>query len=187
VIVPLLAWQNDQLEIIHGKLRQLSKLELLIGSRSEFADSYQNLSKVLKKAKVDFHSDDDSTKLLIQRQIEDVLSNNDVTVEGFQWVLDESGLVRVLRASIKIKGREDGVVKTLWDLARLPKIVNQVGWTLRFNNWGPASSAGTNGNLILEFFALDKSDIGPESKVFGSEVTASADLKGTTSLGGVVE
>ena len=104
MIVPLLAWQNDQLEIIHSKLRQLSKLELLIGSRSEFADSYQNLSKVFKKAKVDFHSDDDSTKLLIQRQIEDVLSNNDVIMEGFQWVLDESGPVRVLRASIKIRG-----------------------------------------------------------------------------------
>ena len=155
VLVPLLQWQSEMIADIRGQAQQLNKLQALVESRVTLEAIQDQLNGFIVEAREDFFVSDESTKLRIQRQIEEVLSAHEVDMDRFRWVSDEdSASIRTLRASIRYEGETASVVKVFWNLARLPQIVRQVGWTQRIiaqrNNLGRSS-----GEIILEFYAQE--------------------------------
>lgn len=153
VLVPIVNWQNQQLDIIQGKLQQLNKLNLVVVNKSKYEENYAIAHELLDKSSKSFYFDNTTTKLDVQRQIEALFDSNKVSIVMFSWVFDETQLVRTLRASVKYKGREPDVIKTFWDLSHRTQIVRHVQWTFKKDRRNP-SLEQASGVMTIEFYAV---------------------------------
>jgi hypothetical protein len=155
VLVPFLQWQSEIITDIRGKAQHLNKLQALIENQGKFKAIQDQLNSTIKQTREDFFVSDESTKLRIQRQVEDVLSTHEVNMDRFRWVFDQkSASVRTLRASIRYEGETAAIIKVFWNLTRLPQIVRQVDWKQRIK--AQRDSLGrSSGEITLEFYAVE--------------------------------
>jgi len=156
-VLPLVDWQQSKISDIQSKQVQLGKTIDLVNSHSD----YQQLALKLKSEKDNlaslFYEDTDDSKLQIQKDIEQVFSVHNVTIERFNWVLDDradSGL-RTLRVLVGFKGQLDGVMKTLLDISAHKKIARQVEWRQNLTKNRETDVGQSKGHVTLEFYAFN--------------------------------
>lgn len=165
-VLPLLDWQQTRISEIRSKQAQLGKTIDLVNS---YVD-YQLLASKLKTEKSKlaplFYEDSDDTRLQIQKDIEKVFSDHNLTIERFNWVLDvreESGL-RTLRVLVGFNGQLDGVMKTLLDISSHKKIARQVEWRQNLTKIRETDVGRSKGHVTLEFFAFNSLQLSLEQK-----------------------
>ena len=156
-VLPLLDWQQTRISEIRSKQAQLGKTIDLVNSYGD----YQLLASKLKTEKSKlaplFYEDSDDTRLQIQKDIEKVFSDHNLTIERFNWVLDvrvESGL-RTLRVLVGFNGQLDDVMKTLLDISSHKKIARQVEWRQNLTKTRETDVGRSKGHVTLEFFAFN--------------------------------
>jgi hypothetical protein len=156
-ILPLFDWQLSKLSEIRGKKVQLSKSIDLIDSQADYHQRVFQLHAEKGALAPLFYKDNDDTKLSIQKDIEEVFSNNKLPIERLSWVLDErtdTG-IRRLRVLVAFNGQLESVITSLLKMSNHPKIARQVEWRqgLTYNtNVGLGQSRG---HVTLDFFASD--------------------------------
>ena len=166
VVLPLLDWQQSRISDIRSKQVQLGKTLDLVNSYSD----YQQLALKLKADKNElaplFYEDSDDARLQIQKDIEQVFSEHNLTIERFNWVLDdraESGL-RTLRVLVGFNGQLDGVMKTLLGISRHNKIARQVEWRQNLTKSRETDVGRSRGHVTLEFYAYNSLQLTLEQK-----------------------
>ena len=156
-VLPLVDWQQSKIADIQSKQVQLVKTFGLVNSRSD----YQQLALKLQSEKGNlaplFYEDADDSRLQIQKDIEQVFSVHNLTIERFNWVLDDradSGL-RTLRVLVGFDGQLDGVMKTLLDISAHKKIARQVEWRQNLTKNRETDIGQSKGHVTLEFYAFN--------------------------------
>lgn len=153
VLLPLLNWQNDQIQSIALKLRQVAKLESLQAQLSQYEEKVALTEVLLDKASEGFFSDDDKTKLRIQKKIETLFESNRLSIQDFSWIFDDITGVRTLRASIRYRGQLADVIKVKLLLAQDPKLIREVYWQQSIKNNVGSSLGSSSGTSTFEFYA----------------------------------
>ena len=165
-VLPLLDWQQSRISDIRSKQVQLGKTLDLVNSYSD----YRQLALKLKADKNElaslFYEDSDVVRLQIQKDIEQVFSEHNLTIERFNWVLDDradSGL-RTLRVLVGFNGQLDGVMKTLLDISKHNKIARQVEWRQNLTKSRETDVGRSRGHVTLEFYAYNSLQLTLEQK-----------------------
>lgn len=165
-VLPLLDWQQSRISEIRSKQVQLSKTIDLVNSYSD----YQQLALKLKAEKSKlaplFYADSDDTRLQIQKDIEQVLSDHNLTIERFNWVLDDradSGL-RTLRVLVGFNGQLDTVMKVLLEISKHRKVARQVEWRQNITKNRETDVGQSRGHVTLEFYAFNSLQLSLEQK-----------------------
>ena len=153
VLMPLLNWQNDQIQSLTLKFRQVAKLESLQSQLSQYQEKVELTEVLLDKAAKGFFSDDDKTKLRIQKKIEVLFESNKLSIQDFSWIFDDSSEVRTLRASIRYRGQLADVIKAKLLLAQDSKLIREVYWQQSIKNNTGLSLGNASGTTTLEFYA----------------------------------
>lgn len=156
-VLPLVDWQQSKIADIQSKQVQLVKTFDLVNSRSD----YQQLALKLQSEKGNlaplFYEDTDDSRLQIQKDIEQVFSVHNLTIERFNWVLDDradSGL-RTLRVLVGFDGQLDGVMKTMLNISAHKKIARQVEWRQNLTKNRETDVGQSKGHVTLEFYAFN--------------------------------
>ena len=124
VIFPLWTWQNEILRELQAKNLKLSKLSSVIANHENLRSQLTEIESDMQTLTQLFFLNQETIKLSVQKQIENMFEKNSVKIEGFNWVFDsENGVVRSLRASIKYSGSTRDVIKTFWDLFQIPHLL----------------------------------------------------------------
>ncbi|MDE0783283.1 MAG: hypothetical protein OSB34_08895 [Planktomarina sp.] len=155
MVLPLWAWQSEQLGQLQAKNRQLSKLNTVIDGQSSYGRQAKQLNAEIARLNNYFYVDSSATKLTIQQDIEKIFAEHTIKVEGFSWLFDDGKALRSLRAAVRYSGDYHNMIKALWALANQPKVVRQVDWRQSLKS---AAGAGikaytAKGTINLEFFA----------------------------------
>ena len=165
-VLPLLDWQQSRISEIRGKQIQLGKTIDLVNSYS----NYEQLASTLKAEKSKlaplFYEDSDGTRLQIQKDIEQVLSDHNLTIERFSWLLDDrsdSGL-RTLRVLVGFNGQLDAVMRVLLDISKHRKVARQVEWRQNLTKNRKTDVGQSRGHVTLEFYAYNSLQLIPDQK-----------------------
>ena len=153
-VMPILGWQSANIEKYSAKYRQLEKLNGIVSQQSGYEEMLRRLEQQLLTSVSLMYTDNQSAELTIQKDVEDVFTRNGLDISTFNWVIDTPGDVRVLRAKIFFSGHNQQIIKTMWDLSMLPKIVRQLSWHYHISYLAADQIGKTNGNLTLEFYAV---------------------------------
>jgi len=154
IVMPTLAWQGVELEVLSTKILQLNKALNLVSAQSQYRQAISNIEVKIRNGERYFFPNSDSVKLDIQREVEEIFANNGLNLTGFNWESDLPGVVRRLRANVYFSGVNDQMIETFWDLGAFPKIINQIGWNQQMRSHGESELGTTTGNVILEFYAI---------------------------------
>ncbi len=153
VLVPIHDWQNSKIEELHAKKQRLQRLTDVVESHASYHEILAMILTDLRQSEQFFYVDDDSTKLKIQRDLEELFQGNDLEVTGFNWVIDSEGSQRVLRATLFFKGPTDNMIETFWAMARWPRLIKIIEWSQQMAGNRGVDSGWTQGNVTLEFYA----------------------------------
>ena len=152
-VLPLWAWQSEQLGQLQAKYRQLSKLTTVVNGQASYGGQAQQLTAEIARLNDYFYVDSSATKLTIQQDIEKVFAEHTIKVEGFSWLFDDGQALRSLRAAVRFSGDYHNMMKALWALANQPKVVRQVDWKQNLQSAGGVKAYTAKGTINLEFFA----------------------------------
>ena len=152
-VLPLWAWQSEQLGQLQAKHRQLGKLMTVVNGQASYGGQVQQLTAEIAYLNNYFYVDSSATKLTIQQDIEKVFAEHTIKVEGFSWLFDDGQALRSLRASVRYSGDYHNMMKALWALANQPKVVRQVDWKQNLQSAGGVKAYAAKGTINLEFFA----------------------------------
>jgi hypothetical protein len=158
-LLPLLEWQADRLDELAAKSRQLAKVDLVIENEKSYSEKLKELRAYLDKNSDYIYRDSDSSKLSIQRDLEEIFIQGGLTVTGFSWVLDSresADSVRVLRGTVYFLGATTDMVKVFWHMASSSRLIRIVDWRQQIQRYGPDIFGMTSGNVTLELFASDE-------------------------------
>ena len=153
VVLPLWAWQSEQLGQLQAKHRQLSKLNTVIDSQSSYGRQAKQLNAEIARLNNYFYVDSSATKLIIQQDIEKIFAEHTIKVERFSWLFDDGEALRSLRATVRYSGDYHNMIKALWALANQPKAVRQVDWRQILTSAAGIKTYTAKGTINLEFFA----------------------------------
>ena len=156
-VLPLLDWQQSRISEIRGKQVQLGKTIDLVNSYSDYQQMALELKAEKSKLAPFFYKDSDDTRLQIQKDIEQVLSDHNLTIERFNWVLDnraDSGL-RTLRVLVGFNGQLDAVMTVLLDISKHRKVARQVEWRQNLTKNRKTDVGQSRGHVTLEFYAFN--------------------------------
>ena len=150
-LLPLLAWQAEQVESIAAKSRQVAKIHALIEFGNNSVDSTEMLRKKIQSTQQTLLKDSDSAKLSVQQFISNVFSTNNMTVTAFEWIADESDddRLRLLRARVRFSGSVDSMIKSLAAISMASKVLNVIEWDQRFAQSMRGSLGTTRGSVVV--------------------------------------
>ena len=152
-VLPLWAWQSEQLGQLQAKYRQLSKLTAVVNGQASYGGQAQQLTAEIARLNDYFYVDSSATKLTIQQDIEKIFAEYAIRVEGFSWLVDDQQTLRSLRATVRYSGDYHSMIKALWELANQPKVVRQVDWRQGLTAVMGIKAYAVKGTINLEFFA----------------------------------
>ena len=153
-VVPLVAWQERQIESISVKRLQLFKLESLVEHRDGYLSAVRELDESLLLAKERSWVSESSTQLDLHKRIERIFDRHNVVMESFSWVFDGGSELRELRAAVRLEGESVGVIEALLEMSVSAKVIKQVAWNYRLKNNGKDSLGRISGDVTLEFYAM---------------------------------
>ena len=151
-VAPLLEWQSAKVSELTAKSLQFQKVSGLLSNHSRYEQEFLTLQSYLSNADEYFYSDDSDTKLVVQREVEEVFLRNELEIKGFNWTIDREGPIRVLRSKVFFSGATKNMMSTFWELSGLPRLVRQVAWEQQIKTIGGKFGV-TTGNVTLEFYA----------------------------------
>jgi len=152
-VLPLWAWQSEQLGQLQSKYRQLSKLTTVVNGQASYGGQAQQLAAEIARLNDYFYIDSSATKLTIQQDIEKIFAEHAIKLEGFSWLFDDGQALRSLRATVRYSGDYHNMMKALWALANQPKVVRQVDWRQSLQAVMGNKAYTAKGTINLEFFA----------------------------------
>jgi len=152
-VLPLWAWQSEQLGQLQAKSRQLSKLTTVVNGQASYGGQAQQLTAEIARLNDYFYVDSSATKLTIQQDIEKIFAEHAIKIEGFSWLFDDQQTLRSLRATVRYSGDYHNMMKALWALANQPKMVRQVDWRQSLKTAVGIKAYTAKGTINLEFFA----------------------------------
>jgi ribosomal protein L23 len=152
-VLPLWAWQSEQLGQLQAKYRQFSKLTTVINGQASYGGQAQQLTAEIARLNDYFYVDSSATKLTIQQDIEKIFAEYAIRVEGFSWLVDDQQTLRSLRATVRYSGDYHSMMKALWALANQSKVVRQVDWRQGLTAVMGIKAYAAKGTISLEFFA----------------------------------
>ena len=156
ILLPLKDWQAVKLSELMSKSRQLGKIDQVLAAEETYQDHARQLKTGLEGSRGYFYSDDSSTKLVIQRNVEEIFDRSGLNVTGFTWSLDSldtSGSFRVLRASVYFTGATTAMIEAFWGLAVSARLNKVVEFSQQIRRSGENTLGVATGNVTLEFFA----------------------------------
>ena len=154
MLLPLLSWQSAKVAELSLKSVHHHKISEIVMDQSAYKTSAERSKSRVSGAAQRFYADDSQTKLLIQKEVEKVFELNQLEINGFDWVIDSTDSLRVLRAKVFFSGSTEYMIRTFWDLSRLPRWVSQVESNQQIKRFSENSLGLTKGNVTLEFYAL---------------------------------
>lgn len=165
-VLPILAWQDGKMVELSAKSRQLKKVIVNVNSQDHQRANIAIIKGKIVDAAQHFYPNNSATKLVIQKDVESIFENNDITINGFDWIFDSPGPIRSLRATVFFSGPTHSIISTFWDLGRNNKWVRQVASNQQLNRQGDNSLGMSQGNITLEFYATapNFSDVGSAAK-----------------------
>ena len=152
-LIPLMSWQDSEFTELTSKKRQLDKSNYLVDSHDRFEGNLKSINQNLTDAQEYFYVDSSSLKLDIQKEVEDVFLESELSITAFNWVIDSPGGIRALRAQVYFAGGTDQMVEAFWALAAQSKLINPVEWRQQIKSFG-AGFGAAKGSVTLEFYAL---------------------------------
>jgi uncharacterized protein (DUF934 family) len=165
-VLPILEWQQSRISEIRSKQVQLGKTIDLVNSYSDYQQMALELKAEKSKLAPLFYEDSDDTRLQIQKDIEQVLNDHNLTIERFNWVLDDrsdSGL-RTLRVLVGFNGQLDAVMRVLLDISKHRKVARQVEWRQNLTKNRKTDVGQSRGHVTLEFYAYNSLQLIPDQK-----------------------
>ena len=154
LLLPALAWQEEEIQDLKAKQRQLAKLSGIVDSQGEHSEILRNLMGSAKDLQGYFYVDSEALKLRIQKDVESIFESNGIALKSFNWVLDSKESPRKLRAMVSFSGNQDQMIRTYWQLAASPKLVQLIESRQKMKFDRPGQLGSTQGNVTLEFYAL---------------------------------
>ncbi len=165
-VLPILEWQQSRISEIRSKQVQLGKTIDLVNSYSDYQQMALELKAEKSKLAPLFYEDGDDTRLQIQKDIEQVLIDHNLTIERFNWVLDDradSGL-RTLRVLVGFNGQLDAVMRVLLDISKHRRVARQVEWRQNLTKSRKTDVGQSRGHVTLEFYAYNSLQLIPDQK-----------------------
>ena len=157
LLLPLIAWQSDEIVALASKQRQVDKLSALTENIGQYQRMYASLGVKLRDAEKYFYADTPNVKLEIQQRVEDLYASNGVAVKGFTWLpettqQDVSGM-RTMTARVSFSGSSDAVIRAFWELSSLPELASYLETRFDLINAISSSLGAMNGHMIVRFYA----------------------------------
>ena len=154
LLLPLIDWQNDTVQMLKIKRLQLAKIADISSNEVAYNNRLEQYRSNLKEAEKYFFIDDASTRLTFQKKLEQTFQSNGLIITRFNWLLDSPGPVRVLRATVYFSGNARQMMGAFWELSSWPQVVNQLEWQQQMKSSGPEDCCSTYGNLTVQFYAV---------------------------------
>ena len=148
-VLPLLAWQSEQILELKTKQRQIAKIEDIARQQPEYNRSLAQMNDYLKDSWQHFYRDEADAKFVMQRDVEELFITNELTILSFNWVMDVSGQIRVLRASVNFSGGTKNMMRTFWQFSMRERLVKPIEWNQQISGH-LADFGGTRGNVTLD-------------------------------------
>ena len=164
VLLPLLAWQAEQISRLQAKSVQLHKVSEVLANQSTYTASMASLKAQMFEGAERFYVDNARTKLTIQTDIEEIFQRHQLAVEGFDWTVDSAEPLRVLRATVRFSGATESMIRSFWDLTQLPTWARQVESSQQLKDYGEKNLGGSKGLVTLEFYALGDDYFDPDRR-----------------------
>lgn len=152
-VTPLLIWQGDKLAQLARKSVQLEKASEIVAGYKTYQSSLMALNVSLENLDQYFYPDQAGTQLLIQREVEELFSLNRLNITGFDWIIDASAPIRLLRAKIFFSGETKNMMSAFWQLSTQTKFVKLVEWNQQIRPSFGTINGDTRGYVTLEFYA----------------------------------
>ena len=155
IFLPVVSWQNEKIESVRLKAKQLDTLDSILARQDAYVEQRVLIDQAIVQAKGVFFSDNGKSKLTIQKKIEEIFKVNNVSIQGFSWVFDESGDIRTLRATLRFQGALKDIVRVFLEMGQIPQIVREVSWRQSIRGGGGDDLGDSTGNVIVEFYAVN--------------------------------
>ena len=137
LVAPLWGWQQAQIAQLKSKSRHYEKASSIVANRDNYAATLAHLVDGVNSVRGYFYVSSDTLKLEVQRELETIFAANDLTLTGFNWLLDTQDPLRRLRVQLTFNGSQTQMIKTFWALSRSPKIKQQVEWRQQMKSFKP--------------------------------------------------
>lgn len=161
-LIPLFAWQGDQIARFQVKSMRLDKVSLVLANQSTYTESVARFKAEMFEDAERFYEDNARTKLTIQTDIEEIFKSNQLAVEGFDWIIDSAQPVRLLRATVRFSGATENMIRSFWDMAKLPMWARLVESNQQIKEYGDKNLGMTRGVITLEFYAIGDEYFDPD-------------------------
>ena len=155
IFLPVVSWQNEKIEPVCLKAKQLDTLDSILARQDEYVEQRTLIDHAIVQAKGVFFSDNGTTKLTIQKKIEEIFKANNVSIQAFNWIFDESDDIRTLRATLRYKGALKDIIKVFLDIAQIPQVVREVSWRQSIKQGGGGALGTSTGDVVVEFYAVN--------------------------------
>ena len=156
ILVPLLAWQDNQIDRLKLKSLKLQKSLIASSRQDSYEDELSNIQSELSRSRKYFFTNGSSMRLTIQQEVEAIFSQNDLNLTGFNWLSDASGYVTAHRATVFFKGSTAQMISAFWDLSGHEKVISQIEWRQQIGHLGADQVDITSGSVMLEFYAIEE-------------------------------
>jgi len=167
ILVPIFTWQQEQIEQIDAKSQRLNKSSNVIARIPLIKESLGQLKlKNNQLQKIYYnHASLNGLKLQLQQQIETLFTQHNIKVKNFTWVAEISGDLIQERARISYEGTTKDFARLQLAIARLPKLLNVVQWTMNIRGMKELSLGKVVGRIVLT--AYNVSPIAEKANVKG--------------------
>jgi len=154
VVVPILNWQSDMVGQNTAKYTQLQKIISVVENKQNLSDRLAMVvDRKLQRERL-FFSSEDNIKLNLQKEVEGYFGRHNVKLTGFNWLIDDGEVPRVLRASLSFSAPTIDGIKALLQLSLADEFIRQVEWRFRFVGSGDEDLGSMGGDIVLEFYVL---------------------------------
>ena len=153
ILLPLFAWQDQNMMLLNGKYRQYQKLKFIVDKGELYESQLAEIKRTRLGVKDSFYVDSGSLRLTIQKDIEKIFETSELTGAGFNWILDTPGDIRTLRAQVLFDGTQEHMIKALWGIARSEKIMRQISWRQQMQSFKSNELGAAKGRITLQFYA----------------------------------
>tara|TARA_B110000208_G_C11567231_1_gene357564 strand:+ start:100 stop:690 length:591 start_codon:yes stop_codon:yes gene_type:complete len=170
-LLPLMEWQGTAVDTLEASSRHLVKVQAVIANQPLYTQDLRVLRAGVTANDAMIYADTDSTKLVIQRDLERLFAQDGFVVTGFNWTLDSSdpdSSIRVLRVTIYFAGPTVGMIRAFWDISASSKVIKIIDWRQQIKSVGSDILGSTNGNVTLEFLAAKRNAVKSKQSLGGA-------------------
>lgn len=152
LLMPLYSWQSEQASRLQQQSKLIDKSEFIIEQQPLMIKQAQAINESLNDNNSVFFLFEQNAKLSIQRELEQIFTEHDISIRGFDWISDipSSNDVDTIFCKINIKGQ-------LHQLIQLHAVISDINFMPRFyfkeidlkSNRGNGSIQSFDGYVIV--------------------------------------